>query len=100
VDSANKIGLKTILNIIYSVSPKHTEEYFVERAREAAKLNVYRICFKDPGGLLTLEATRRLVPLIKREAGSKPVEFHTHCNTGPAFPMTMPCSTTLPAPSM
>jgi oxaloacetate decarboxylase alpha subunit len=82
VDSANKIGLKTILNIIYSVSPRHSDEYFVERAREAAKLNVYRICFKDPGGLLTPEATRRLVPLIMREAGSKPVEFHTHCNTG------------------
>jgi oxaloacetate decarboxylase alpha subunit len=64
------------------VSPKHTDDYFVERAREAAKLNVYRICFKDPGGLLTPETTRRLVPLIIREAGSKPVEFHTHCNTG------------------
>jgi oxaloacetate decarboxylase alpha subunit len=82
VKSANKAGLKTILNIIYSVSPKHTDEYFAERAREAAKLDVYRICFKDPGGLLTPEATRRLVPHILREAKDKPVEFHTHCNTG------------------
>jgi oxaloacetate decarboxylase (Na+ extruding) subunit alpha len=82
VESANKIGLKTILNIIYSISPKHTDDYFAERARQAAKLDVYRICFKDPGGLLTPQATRRLVPLILREAGDKPVEFHTHCNTG------------------
>jgi oxaloacetate decarboxylase alpha subunit len=82
VESANKVGLKTILNIIYSVSPKHSDEYFTERARQAAKLNVYRICFKDPGGLLTPEVTRRLVPLIMREAGNKPVEFHTHCTTG------------------
>jgi oxaloacetate decarboxylase alpha subunit len=82
VESANKAGLKTIVNIIYSVSPKHTDEYFAERAREAAKLDVYRICFKDPGGLLTPEATRRLVPRILREAKNKPVEFHTHCNTG------------------
>ena len=82
VDAANRVGLRTILNIIYSISPKHTDEYFVQRAREAAKLNVARICFKDPGGLLTPETTRRLVPLILREAGGKPVEFHTHCNTG------------------
>jgi oxaloacetate decarboxylase alpha subunit len=82
VASANQVGLKTILNIIYSVSPKHDDQYFVERARQAAKLNVYRICFKDPGGLLTPEATRRLVPLIRRAAGNKAVEFHTHCNTG------------------
>jgi oxaloacetate decarboxylase alpha subunit len=32
--------------------------------------------------LLTPEATRRLVPLILHEANGKPVEFHTHCNTG------------------
>jgi oxaloacetate decarboxylase alpha subunit len=82
VKGASRVGLKTILNIIYSVSPKHSDEYFVERAREAAKLDVVRICFKDPGGLLTPEATRRLVPLVLREAGDKHVEFHTHCNTG------------------
>src|SRR5882724_13042480 len=82
VDAAKRAGLKTILNVIYSISPKHTDEYFVERAREAAKLDVARICFKDPGGLLTPETTRRLAPLILREAKDKPVEFHTHCNTG------------------
>jgi oxaloacetate decarboxylase (Na+ extruding) subunit alpha len=82
VDAAKRAGLKTILNVIYSISPKHTDEYFVARAREAAKLDVARICFKDPGGLLTPETTRRLAPLILREAKDKPVEFHTHCNTG------------------
>jgi len=82
VDGAKGVGLKTILNIIYSISPKHTDEYFVQRTREAAKLDVERICFKDPGGLLTPAATRRLVPLILSEAKDKPVEFHTHCNTG------------------
>ena len=82
VDGAKRVGLKTILNIIYSISPKHTDEYFIQRSREAAKLDVERICFKDPGGLLTPESTRRLVPLIQREANGKPVEFHTHCNTG------------------
>jgi oxaloacetate decarboxylase alpha subunit len=82
VDGAKRAGLKTILNVIYSISPKHTDEYFIDRARQAAKLDVARICFKDPGGLLTPESTRRLVPLILREANGKPVEFHTHCNTG------------------
>ena len=82
VDGAKRVGLKTILNIIYSISPKHTDEYFIDRTRAAAKLDVARICFKDPGGLLTPDSTRRLVPLILREADAKPVEFHTHCNTG------------------
>src|SRR5258706_5684793 len=82
VDGAKRVGLKTILNIIYSISPKHTDEYCIERTGAAAKLDVARICFKDPGGLLTPDATRRLVPLILREAKGKPFDLHTHCNTG------------------
>ena len=82
IRAANRVGLKTILNIIYSISPKHSDEYFAYRFREAAKLKPYRLCFKDPGGLLTPEATRRLVPILLREANEIPVEFHTHCNTG------------------
>lgn len=82
VRAADRAGLKTILNIIYSVSPRHTDEYFVRRAREAARLDVSRICLKDPGGLLTPEATRRLVPVVLEAANGKPVELHTHCNTG------------------
>jgi oxaloacetate decarboxylase (Na+ extruding) subunit alpha len=82
VEAAQRVGLKTILNIIYSISPKHTDDYFVQRTRQAAKLDVARLCFKDPGGLLTPDATRRLVPLILREAKDKPLEFHTHCTTG------------------
>ena len=76
------MGLKTILNIIYSISPKHSDDYFAYRFREAARLKPYRLCFKDPGGLLTPDATRRLVPILLREANGTPVEFHTHCNTG------------------
>ena len=32
------VGMKTILNLIYSVSPKHSDEYFAERTRQAAAL--------------------------------------------------------------
>ena len=82
IRTANRVSLKTILNIIYSISPKHSDDYFADRFREAAKLKPYRLCFKDPGGLLTPDATRRLVPILLREANGIPVEFHTHCNTG------------------
>src|SRR5918999_1792310 len=86
VAGASRLGLRTILNIIYSISPKHTDDYFLERIRQAAKLEIARICFKDPGGLLTPERTRALVPLILQNAGGKPVEFHTHCTTGLGSP--------------
>jgi len=70
------------VNLTYSVSPKHTDEYYAQRAREAAGLGVDRICVKDPGGLLTPERTRTLVPVILQNVNGLPVEFHTHCITG------------------
>lgn len=74
-------GQTPILNMIFSVSPRHTDEYFAERTRAIAPLGEI-ICFKDPGGLLTPERTRALAPIILEAAGDCPVEFHTHCTTG------------------
>ncbi|HUK40743.1 MAG TPA: hypothetical protein VLX11_06865 [Candidatus Acidoferrales bacterium] len=80
--SADGTGLKTIINVIFSVSPRHTGSYYAEKTRAAASLKPYRICFKDPGGLLTPEYTRQLVPVILKNSEGIPVELHTHCNTG------------------
>ena len=82
VRTATAAGLETIVNLIFSISPKHTDEYYAERARAAAKLPVKRICLKDPGGLLTPDRTRSLAPVVLENAGGIPVEFHTHCNSG------------------
>ena len=82
VHTATEAGLESIINLIFSISPKHTDEYYAERAREAAKLPVKRICLKDPGGLLTPDRTRSLAPVVLENAGDIPVEFHTHCNSG------------------
>ena len=79
---AHDVGMRAILNLIYSVSPKHTDEYFAQKTRAAASLNVYRLCLKDPGGLLTPERMQTLVPVIFKNANGIPVELHTHCTTG------------------
>ncbi|HTN72935.1 MAG TPA: hypothetical protein VMO00_17780 [Methylomirabilota bacterium] len=76
------MGMETIVNLIYSVSPRHSDRYYAERARQAAAIRPYRICFKDVGGLLTPERARTLIPVILENAGEVPVEFHGHCNNG------------------
>jgi oxaloacetate decarboxylase alpha subunit len=82
VDVARDVGINPVLNIIYSVSPKHTDEYFAERTRHAASLKVNRLCLKDPGGLLTPERVQTLVPIMFQNASGIPLELHTHCTTG------------------
>jgi oxaloacetate decarboxylase alpha subunit len=82
VGVAQRAGLQSIVNLIYSVSPRHTDEYYAERTRQAATLPVFRLCLKDPGGLLTPERIRTLVPVVLQNSNGIPVELHSHCNTG------------------
>ena len=82
VTELRKLGMETVINLIYSISPRHTDAYYAQKARDAAALRPYRICFKDVGGMLTPDRTRTLVRLIKQSTGAIPLEFHAHCNNG------------------
>ena len=82
VRRAKRVGLSPILNLIFSVSPKHTDEYYARKAREAFALKPDYVCLKDPGGLLTPERTAGLVKMIQENAPDLPIEIHVHCTTG------------------
>jgi len=69
--------------VVFTVSPFHDDAFFVDRAAVlAASEDVDRIYVKDPGGLLTPERVRTLLPEVMRAAGEKAVELHSHCTTG------------------
>jgi oxaloacetate decarboxylase alpha subunit len=82
-----RLGMTPVINVMYSVSPKHTDEYFVRKAAEAGAIAPYRLCLKDVSGLLTPERTRTLLPRMMAAATSAagravPWEFHGHCTNG------------------
>src|ERR1044071_6831357 len=80
VDTMRQLAIHCAADLIYSASPRHTEEYYAERARQAAAMKPYRVCFKDVGGLLTPERARTLIPIVQKNVGAVPLEFHAHCN--------------------
>src|SRR5918995_1768647 len=82
VARAKRVGLGTVLNLIFSVSPKHTDTYYARKARAAAALKPDTLCLKDPGGLLTPKRTAILIKRIKENAPRCPIELHVHCTTG------------------
>ncbi len=82
VERAKRVGFGTILNLTFSISPKHTDDYYARKTREAAALHPDLVCLKDPGGLLTPERTKTLVPIIRQNAPGIPFDLHTHCTTG------------------
>jgi len=76
------IGYELALAISYSISPRHTDEHYTQKARAAAALKPDSIYLKDQAGLLTVDRLRTLLPIIMKEAGDIPVELHSHCTTG------------------
>jgi oxaloacetate decarboxylase alpha subunit len=80
---AHEEGAEQIVAALtYTISPLHDDAFYAGRARAlAASSLVDRLYVKDPGGLLTPERVRTLVPALIQASGGKPVEVHSHCTT-------------------
>lgn len=78
------MGLKIALALSYTISPRHTDEYYAQKTRDLLPFSPDAIYLKDQGGLLTVDRIRTLLPVIVRNAAGVPVELHSHCTTGQA----------------
>jgi len=80
----HKAGASEIVGaLVYTVSPVHDDAFFTQMASQlAAQPFIDRIYLKDPGGLLTLDRARTLLPALKCAVGDKPLELHSHCTIG------------------
>jgi oxaloacetate decarboxylase alpha subunit len=72
-----------VVGLTYSISPAHTHAYYLERAAAVSgSPDIDRLYLKDPGGLLTVDAVRELVPGFIAAFAPRPVELHSHCTIG------------------
>ena len=77
-----KLGLQIVIALAYTISPRHTDEYYAQKTREILAFKPDAIYLKDQGGLLTVDRLRTLLPVIVQNANGVPVELHSHCTTG------------------
>jgi oxaloacetate decarboxylase alpha subunit len=77
-----KLGLQVAIALCYTISPRHTDEYYAHKTREVLAFRPDVIYLKDQGGLLTVDRARTLLPVILQNADGVPVELHSHCTTG------------------
>ncbi len=95
-DALNDIrNLKTAINatikekghvqaaISYTISPVHTNESFIDMAKQLEDMGASSICIKDMAGLLTPYNAYDLVSGMKN-AVKIPIELHTHYTSGVA----------------
>lgn len=79
--AAHEAGGEVQAAICYTTSEVHTVDYFVDLAREMAKLGADSICIKDMAGVLLPDVAYELVGRIK-DATDLPLQVHTHATAG------------------
>jgi len=67
--------------LVYTISPFHKNETFVELAKKLEKMGVHSICIKDMSGLLKPYVAEDLVKKLKA-AVNVPINLHTHYTSG------------------
>jgi len=68
-------------SVCFTISPVHTVDKFVSKARELEDKGVDQICIKDMGGLIDPYTAFELVSNLKK-AVDLPIHLHTHDNCG------------------
>ena len=75
-------GGDVVAALTFTLSPLHDDAHFADAARKLTETGQFdRLYLKDPGGLVTPERARTLIPAIKA-AIAVPLEFHSHCTIG------------------
>ncbi len=77
-----QLGMSVSAGLVYSLSPVHTDEHYVERAKRLMALGVDSVCIKDPSGLLKPERVRTLIPSLRAALTDCKLELHTHSRSG------------------
>nr|WP_122013552.1 oxaloacetate decarboxylase subunit alpha [Maliibacterium massiliense] len=81
VKATKKYGGHAQIAMSYTISPVHTEDYFVDLAKKCEAMGADSICIKDMANLLLPYEAYKLVKRLK-EAVSIPIELHTHNTSG------------------
>jgi oxaloacetate decarboxylase alpha subunit len=77
IHSAKKAGAHVQAAMVYTVSPIHTNEHYIDLARQLAEMGADSICIKDTAGLLAPYRAYDLVKVLK-ENHDLPVQLHCH----------------------
>ncbi|MBR3504792.1 MAG: oxaloacetate decarboxylase subunit alpha [Clostridia bacterium] len=81
IQATKKYGGICEVAMSYTISPVHTEEYFVKLAQQLERLGADNICIKDMANLLLPYTAYSLVKKLKK-AVKCPIHLHTHNTAG------------------
>ncbi len=81
IKAVREVGKTAEGAVCYTISPVHTVEKFIAKARQLEDMGAHQIAIKDMAGLIDPHTTYELVSALKK-AVSIPLHLHTHDNCG------------------
>ena len=86
IEFTNKYGGHAQGTIVYTTSPIHDIDHYLETAKKLEELGADSLCLKDMAGLLTPYVASDLIKKLKANLDI-PIDVHTHCTSGMASMM-------------
>ncbi len=77
MQAAKRAGAHVQATVVYTLSPVHTTEHYIERAEQLAELGADSLCIKDMAGMLAPYKAEELVRRFKEKIG---LPIHLHCH--------------------
>lgn len=87
IEVIKKEGAHCQCAISYTISPVHTQQYYLNLIKDFENAGADSICIKDMSGILLPFQAYELIKAVK-EITDLPIELHNHCTSGIAQ-MTM-----------
>jgi len=85
IDAVKETGKHVQATVVYTVSPVHTIEHYIDTAIELQEMGADSLCIKDMAGLLKPYRAEELFSALDEEIDI-PIEFHSHYIGGMAMP--------------
>ena len=82
--AAKRAGGHVQAAVVYTVSPVHTIDHYIETGKKLVELGADSICIKDMAGLLMPYVASELIKRLKKETGL-PIYLHSHYAGGMAI---------------
>ncbi len=83
IEFVKRTGRHAQGTLCYAISPVHTIEHYIARAKEQKEMGIDSICIKDMAGILSPRIAFELVSALKSETDLT-VQVHSHSSSGMA----------------
>lgn len=82
MEAAKEVGGHVQASVCYTISPIHTDEYYVDTMLQLERMGADSICIKDMAGMISPLRAYNIIKGYIDAGGKLPVDLHAHFTSG------------------